>query len=332
MKYTQSSVRRLLPLHLARFAILAGVLGIPRFALAQTESSESERLFDEGRAAMQSGDYSTACRKFAESNRLDPAVGTRFNLAHCEEEAGHLLPAWTLFRKVRAELPADDRRIPIADQHIAALARRLAHLRVIVDADVSGTRIRIDGVLADAPDATGALSIEPGKHEVGVSIPGRAQSTKVVEFGEGSKVELRYAGTRSTATEQGPDTVAVDRAPRSAPDGFESSEPSRTAAYVAGGVGAVALLVGTIAGVAGLHQESVGNTNCSDATRTCNQKGVDANRSAHSLATISTIGLVAGVIGVGVGGYLYFSATPPTRSASVPGASAAVSLAWGGQW
>ena len=38
--------------------------------------TEGERLFREGRAAMQDKDYDTACARFAESQKKEPAPGT----------------------------------------------------------------------------------------------------------------------------------------------------------------------------------------------------------------------------------------------------------------
>ena len=58
-------------------------------------------LFDEGRAALQRRDWDFACAKFAASERLDPAIGTQFNLANCEEERGRLATAWVMFLACR---------------------------------------------------------------------------------------------------------------------------------------------------------------------------------------------------------------------------------------
>jgi len=92
----------------ALFATFAGALP----ATAQSERAASVALFDEGRAALQRGDLAVACSKFQESNRLDPAVGTAFNLANCEEQRGRTSTAWALFREVAARMKPDDPRLP----------------------------------------------------------------------------------------------------------------------------------------------------------------------------------------------------------------------------
>ena len=76
----------------------------------------SEALFEQGRAAMAAGSYDIACARFRDSDKLDPAVGTRFNLADCEERRGRLATAWSLFRGVLSELAHEDDRRPIAEQ------------------------------------------------------------------------------------------------------------------------------------------------------------------------------------------------------------------------
>ncbi len=46
----------------------------------QRDPAAAEALFRSGRVAIEKGDYASACPKFEESSRLDPAVGTTCNL------------------------------------------------------------------------------------------------------------------------------------------------------------------------------------------------------------------------------------------------------------
>jgi hypothetical protein len=79
------------------------------------------------------------------------------------------------------------------------------------------------------------------------------------------------------------------------------------ALWLAGGIGAAGLLVGTVAGVVGLNAQALGNNNCSDQTRTCSQTGYDANQRAKAMATVSTIGFAVGVIGAGAATYVFLT-------------------------
>src|SRR5205085_12007916 len=92
----------------------------------------AEALFRDGRDAFKKGDWATACPKFAESQRLDPATGTLFNLADCEEHAGKTASAWLRWRDLIDALRTNqtDERYAMAQQHASALEARLPKLRV----------------------------------------------------------------------------------------------------------------------------------------------------------------------------------------------------------
>src|SRR5450631_2038862 len=85
-----------------------------RTAHAQDSAATADALFNDARAAMAAKKFDVACEKFRESDRLDPAVGTLFNLANCEEQQGHLVASWALYRQVLEKLPPDDSRVAVA--------------------------------------------------------------------------------------------------------------------------------------------------------------------------------------------------------------------------
>src|SRR5689334_11081114 len=80
---------------------LALAFAWPRLAAADVSpAKKAERLYDEGVALVDQGNYAAACPKFEESQRLDPALGTQFNLADCLEHTGKLGSAFRLFGAV----------------------------------------------------------------------------------------------------------------------------------------------------------------------------------------------------------------------------------------
>ena len=301
-------------------------------ALAQGAPSNAERLFDEGRDAMQRHDYVVACQRFVDSNLAEPALGTQLNLANCEEQRGRVATASQLFRRVREQLAPGDSRISAADEHLAALEPRLPHVRIVWTSDApAGTRVQIDGseVAHAAPFAS--VAVDPGPHNVLVAQPSKGSNSKQIELREGQLLELRVPFATAAAPEDSArpdDSVPPTRATE--PDGIHAGR-NRTAAYVVGGVGVASLIAGVVTGVMGLHQESIGDANCSDATRTCTQTGVGANDAARSLATVSSIALVVGIVGTGVGTYLYLTAAPPQHGAALTQIRP-LSVGWVGTW
>jgi len=59
---------------------------------------------------------------------LDPALGTKLNLAECESKRGKLATAWELFRAVEQKLDPSDPRFAIAKQRRQAVEPQLPKL------------------------------------------------------------------------------------------------------------------------------------------------------------------------------------------------------------
>src|SRR3954467_7016553 len=79
---------------------LAMPVAFPRAAHADAtlaDKAAAQSLFDQGRSLMTKGQYAQACPKLAESQRLDPGLGTQFNLADCYEHLGQTASAWAGF-------------------------------------------------------------------------------------------------------------------------------------------------------------------------------------------------------------------------------------------
>ena len=64
-------------------------------------------LFREGKALMDKNDFTPACAKLEESERLDPGGGTLLNLALCHEKQGRWNEATEAFQKA---IEADPQR------------------------------------------------------------------------------------------------------------------------------------------------------------------------------------------------------------------------------
>ncbi len=280
------------------------LVGAPGRAQDTRDPAAAEELFRQGRAASQNKDFGTACAKFRESNRLDPAVGTVFNIADCEEKLGRLATSWTLFQEVIQRLPKDDDRRAIASQRARELEARAPTLTVhLVHSDRSDVVVRRDGVVLGAASLDTPLPVDPGEHQVLVEAPGTENAgfrTQVIA-GDHATLEVTL-GARTSEPASNPRLAA------------SSQRPNHTAAYVAGGVGAAGIITGVVAGLIVLTKKSTVDTEC--ANKLCSQAGLEAASSGKTFGVITTIGFITGALGLGTATYLFLSAPAPERSRS----------------
>lgn len=289
------------------------VLGLAMLAAptrAWAGDPAAEALFLQGRAAADKGDFATACARFHESNRLEPAVGTIFNLGDCEEKLGRVATAWTFFREVVQRLPPGDERAPIAKKRADALEPRLPRLTLRLAAGApAGVRVTRGGVEVGAASFGIALPVDPGSHAVEVTAAGRRPASLKIDIKEGEQREAELQIGEALPVEGGGPAGPVE-APRSS---------RRTMGYVFGGVGVAGLAVGGVAGLLTLGKKSTVDDNCS-ADKRCNRTGYDAVSAGKTLGTVSVVGFVLGAIGAGAGAYFLLSDGSPnqTRTALVP--------------
>ena len=59
----------------------------------------------------------------------DPAAGTLFNLADCEERTGKLASAWQHYKQAAEQFPAGDERVAVANEHATKLEKRAPKLK-----------------------------------------------------------------------------------------------------------------------------------------------------------------------------------------------------------
>lgn len=180
--------------------ILTALFQAP-FAFAETSQSDQAtalRLFFEGKKLLDDGRPTEACPKLAQSDALDPEVGTKMNLARCYEAEGRTTSAYMTWRLAAAaaskravvEPTEEDRkkqsmREAYATSRVAALGPRLLHVAFRVSEPVdAGTDVRLDGepLTRDRWDA--AVSVDPGMHQVVVAAPTKKAWSRAFEVAE----------------------------------------------------------------------------------------------------------------------------------------------------
>jgi len=305
-------------------AVLVGAVLSSGSARAQDarDPAAAEELFRQGRAASEKKDYASACAKFRESNRLDPAVGTVFNIADCEEKLGRLATSWTLFQEVVQRLPATDDRRSIAEKRAQKLEPRVPKLTVhLSHSERTDIIVKRDGVLLGNASLDTPLPVDPGDHTVVVEAPGTRPAEFHTTIAEGQRSALEVA-----LGEAAPAGSNVITPPKTEPTPAPGATGHSTAAYIVGGVGAAALVTGMVAGVLTLNKKSTVNSEC--VGKECSQAGLDAANAGKTLGVVTTVGLITGAVGIGAATYLFVSAPSPSESTRSSGYLVGVRSAW----
>jgi serine/threonine-protein kinase len=263
-----------------------GLVGVALFALSGTvgrtaraqsagDKAAAEALFDEAKRLMAEKKWALACPKLADSQRLDPGVGTLLNLALCFKENGQTASAWTTYREAAAQARVANQtdRETHARGEAAALEKRLTRLLIDVSPQVTslpGLVIKRDGAVVPGGLFGIAAPVDPGIRVIDVTASGKKPvhlEVKAEGAGITTKISILPmqdalpgeapapapdaappAATMPAATTPAPPDAAPPVAPTSPPPGTGEAKPGngqRIAGYVVGGVGVLGLATGT---------------------------------------------------------------------------------------
>jgi hypothetical protein len=289
-------------------------------AQGQSNAGAAVVLFDEGRAALQKGELDVACAKFRESDRLAPAIGTSFNLANCEEQRGRLATAWILFRQVAARMKPDDPRLPVANERLSQLEKRVPRVVFASDGPTpKETRVRLDDIELESASFGSAIPLDPGGHRAIIRSPQAEPRSVVFTVEEAETMTISLSAPAAPAAPPSSAAGPVDphRASEQTLDDRVLGIPRADAFWISAGVGAAGLLMGAVTGVVGLNAEAKGDKGCDSASKTCSQEGYDANQRAKSMAVLSTLGFAVGILGASAATYIYVSAPEPGSKSGV---------------
>ncbi len=279
-------------------------------AAAQTAPA-AEALYHRGVSEFQAGRYESACRALAESYRLEALPGVLFTLATCEARAGRVASSAAHFQdflELVSRLPAEQRalqheREQVARTERAALLADVPTLTITLGGVLPPQAVvRIDGAVLGATALGRALPIDPGEHQLDVTLADGAHSEQRVGVRprEHKRITLALPAPRVVHTE-----AAVEE---------HSRLPWLVTAGVVGGLG---LATGVTAGALAWKQKGVVEDNCDG--KLCNATGKKAADLGQTEALISTIGYGVGLSGLAVLVVLYLTDKKPVRNAVAAG-------------
>lgn len=291
-------------------------------AEAQTGAA-AQVLFDEAMTLMDAGKHTEACPKLDESLRLDPAMGTRFQLAVCYESIGKITSAWSNFIAVADEANRlkDKAREDFARKRATALAARLPKLTIEVPPAVvalPGLEIRQGSTVIGMPLWGKSFPVDPGEHVISVKAEHKRAWEQTTRVAEGASLTVKIPlledvpqdATKAVEKDSGPrPTGATPERDKSSGSGLTGQ---RAAALAVGGVGVAGLIVGSIFGVRAFLQWDSALSHCQGGDRTrCDDEGMRLGDSASTSGTVSSVMFAVGGAGVAASVILWVTGGPP---------------------
>jgi hypothetical protein len=294
--------------------LAASLLFAPAAHAQNRDPAAAQALFDDAKKLSAAGRHAEACEKLAESNRLDPGIGTQFHLADCQEKSGKIASAWANFLEVASLARASNQ----SDREQAALARaaklesRLPRVQVDVpDASrVSGLEVRRDGLVVGSAQWGTPVPADPGEHEIVATAPGKLPFAKKLktEPGKTAKLEIPVlevdpspsstpvagaAAAPATTAPAAPEPTSSG-APPTSDSGADKGGPNPLI-YALAGVGVVGIGVGTVFGLMASSKNEDSKAECQkeDPNR-CSQAGVDMRDEAIANGNVATVGFIVG--------------------------------------
>lgn len=324
----RTSTRLLLAFGPATIALLS-----PQSAGAQVAPDVrlATELFAAARRLVERGDFATACPKFAESARLDEKVGTYLNLADCEEHIAQLTNARAHWQKAQnLAARTGDARVSVARERVGRLDAVVPRITIKLGSPPPpGLSVHIDETELRAAALDEALPVDPGRHIVRVTAPGKIAWTAEVQAHAEAPSTVVTVPALVDADEVAPPkqtpTAHEALTPRTLPEHdarAPSSRPStfwtvpHTVGMATAGLGVAGVVVGTVYGIK--TQSKLDDSNASGHCngRTCDAVGRAARNESLDAASISTGAFVVGGAAL-VAGAVFFFVVPPSRPSSL---------------
>lgn len=291
------------------------------FAQSTLSDADAERLFKEGQKLMEEKRFGEACPKFEAVYKKDNQLGTLLNLAYCHKEQGAIWLAWLEFKEAEikaGELKRADRK-EFARQRMSELEKSLARAAIEAQDKVDLTEVLIeDRKVPDAEKGT-TFAAEPGQRKLTFRAKGKKPVTTMVTITKSPKAQKISVPDMEDAPKE-PEPVAVDKdkdkdsskdkAPSAVQAASSDGSTQRTVGIVLMGVGAVGVVVGSIAGLTTLGSDCANHAECSSTP----EKRAQAEEAIQS-GNIANIAFAVGGAGL-IGGALLFFLAP--RAASAP--------------
>lgn len=293
-------------MRLGSIVALSCFLAIGLSSASAHASGDPEKLFAEGSALIGQGRCAEALPMLEEAQRLDPGIGTQFNIAVCQQQLGRLGSAWRNFERVAELARASGKK-----QREEAARAKLDELRpkvprfVIRSEEPGDVTVKVDGVVI-AKDSWTFVPLDPGKHHVDATAPTKRAWSKDFEAPPPSSSVDVVVPKLDVVQETRVVTVE------------DKSSGRRTLGFVLGGVGIAGVAAAAVTGVMLLSAKSTADERCTprciDANGRFDQEGADAVSRGETLLPINAVTWGIAIVGLGLG--TFFVLTAPSSSST----------------
>jgi hypothetical protein len=281
--------------------VVSGAIASTSRAEGRADVARAETLFQAGRQLMREGRYAEACPQLEESQKLDPAPGTRLNLADCWEHTGRTASAQREFLALAqsSERSGETERAAIARERAKQLENRLTKLTLLVpkEARVPGLTLLCNAVAVDEADWDHAQAVDPGHFVIEARAPGRRSY----------KNDFSLPGDAAVHTLSIP-VLLPDAAPASSSSGAGTASRAQwlqRGGLGLAGLGVVGIALGSVFGVRAVSLYHRSQDEGCDARDVCTPRALETRRSAVQSGNVSTVSFVAGGLLLAGGAGLY---------------------------
>ena len=306
---------------------------------SRNNKAAAQVLFEGGRDLVERNRFAEACPQFAESQRLDPGLGTLLWLADCYENTGQTASAWTAFSQAAADAATRrDPRETVARERAAKLATSLSRLTIIVSPEAAAAtdlQIRCDGVVVSRENWGRPVPLDPGSHTitantvnsrlwwttVQLALGSNATSVTVPPLAEGPSESIA-AASRGGEGALRPESPAAP---------VRDGHGQRLVGLAVAAGGATSILVGSFFSLKAKATYDASNAGPCLSDNECTAAGFEDRHSATSMATVATIAMGAGAAMIAGATVLYLTAprnVPVSVAIATHASGGAVGVKW----
>lgn len=324
----------------------AAALATPlTFAATPEETAAARSMAEQGLQAFNEERYQDAADLFERAESLVHSPIHLLYQARANVKVGQLVKAQEAYIRIIREKFRDDAPASFKSAQESARAEveeikpRLAKLTVKVSGVKQGAALTVDGDPVPAVLIGVPMPMDPGEHKLEVSAEGYAPKSATVKLTEGQveAVELvlepAAGGVPVAGAAEGEEPTAQGASGQSI--GSDGGAPTsggsngmRIGSYVAFGVGAVGLGLGTVFLLDGASKADDADKKFAAFQRgEATEKEVsDLDAEADSSTNLGTTGLVVGGLGVATGVVLFLLSSDSGEQAMTPGVTPWVGL------